>query len=291
MNWITGIQRAIDYVEDNLTECIDMREVAKRAYSSPFHFQRVFSILCGYTLGDYIRMRRLSLAGSELCSSDKKVIDIALKYGYETPESFSRAFSRFHGITPQQAKNGGNIRSFSRISVKFILDGGNIMNYRIEKKDRFNIICKTKRVTKPESETATADISEFWADCSNDGTVKKIIECIPENPSLKGLLGVCFSGDIENNAFPYAIGVEYDGKNVPDGLEVVEIPAHTYAVFTCKGKMPDAFVDTYRKICTEFFPQSDKYEYASGVELEVYPSDKTDDPDYTCEIWIAVNEK
>ena len=91
MNWITGIQRALDYVEAHLMESVDYEEAAKQAYSSSFHFQRVFSILCGFTLGDYIRMRRLTLAGSELASSAIRVIDAALKYGYDTPESFSRA--------------------------------------------------------------------------------------------------------------------------------------------------------------------------------------------------------
>ena len=98
MNWIQGIQAAIDYVEANITEEIDFEEVAKQAYSSSFHFQRVFGILCGFSLGEYIRMRRLSLAGEELSKGNAKIIDIALKYGYDTPESFSRAFTRFHGI-------------------------------------------------------------------------------------------------------------------------------------------------------------------------------------------------
>ena len=107
MDWIQGVQRAVDYVEAHITEPIDYEEAAKQAYSSSFHFQRVFSILCGFTLGDYIRMRRLSLAGNELASSGIRVIDAALKYGYDTPESFSRAFTRFHGVTPSQAKHAG----------------------------------------------------------------------------------------------------------------------------------------------------------------------------------------
>lgn len=118
MDWIYGIQKALDYVEAHLTDEIDYEAAAKEAYSSSFHFQRVFSILCGYTLGDYIRMRRLTLAAEELIRTDKKVLDIALKYGYNTPESFCRAFSAFHGITPTQARHGENVRSFSRLSVK-----------------------------------------------------------------------------------------------------------------------------------------------------------------------------
>ena len=128
MNWIQGLQRAIDYVEANLAGEIDMEEAAKQAYASPFHFQRVFGILCGYSLGDYIRMRRLSLAGEELAGGGARVIDVALKYGYDTPESFSRAFTRFHGIAPSEAKRGGRVKSFTPLSVKLTLTGGSKMD-------------------------------------------------------------------------------------------------------------------------------------------------------------------
>lgn len=292
MNWISGVQKAIDYVEVHLLEEIDYEAVAKEACSSKFHFQRVFSILCGFTLGDYIRMRRLALAAEELLRTNEKVIDIALKYGYDTPESFTRAFVRFHGVTPTQARQGRTVKSFSRLSVKLILTGGSSMDYRIEKMDAFPVICKRKAVGKPASAAATKDISAFWAECGADGTIGDIISCFPKEPRFKGLLGICFSADLEADKFPYGIGVEYDGRSIlHDSLEVVEIPAHTYVVFTCKGRMPDAFTETYRKIVTEFFPQNERYEYGQGIELEVYPSEKVDDPNYTCEIWIAVNEK
>lgn len=135
MDWITGIQNAINYIEDHLSEELDYEQIAKESFSSSFHFQRVFSILCGYTLGEYIRNRRLTLAGTELVASREKVIDIAYKYGYETPESFSKAFQKFHGVTPSQARNGGVVlKSFSRLSIKVSLEGGSIMNYRIEEK-------------------------------------------------------------------------------------------------------------------------------------------------------------
>ena len=174
MNWITGIQRAIDYTEEHLTDEIDYEAAARQAYSSAFHFQRMFGLLVGYTLGDYIRMRRLSLAADELCRTDDKIIDVALKYGYDTPESFSRAFTRFHGITPTEARRGGNIKSFSRLSVILILDGGNFMDYRIEKLGAFKVICKKKQVNKPQGDPATADISSFWGDVSQSGAMEKI---------------------------------------------------------------------------------------------------------------------
>lgn len=290
MDWITGIQRALDYTEQHLTEQIDYEEVAKQALSSSFHFQRMFSMLCGYSLGDYIRMRRLTLAAGQLTGSDDRVIDIALRYGYDTPESFSRAFTRFHGITPTEARRGGRVKSFSRLSVKLILSGGKNMDYRIEKKGPLRIICKRKQVNKPQGDTATADISAFWRECSENGTIAQICRCARFD-DLQGILGICFSGEMVDSSFPYAIGAEYNGLTFEnDALEIVEIPANTYAVFDCRGKMPDAFRETYRRICTEFFPQSN-YEYGNGVELEVYPSADVSNPDYTCQIWIAVIPK
>ena len=291
MNWIQGIQRAIDYVEANITDEIDFEEVAAQAYSSSFHFQRVFSILCGYSLGDYIRMRRLSLAGEELSKGNAKIIDIAMKYGYDTPESFSRAFARFHGITPSEAKRSGNVKIFTPLSVKLILSGGSKMDYRIEKRDAFQVVCKRKRVEKPQAPNATQDISAMWQEYGADGTMERLISCMAENPVMKGLLGICFSSELNAKQFPYGIGVEYDGRKIDDDLEIVTIPANTYAVFTSKGKMPDAFIETYHRVVTEFFPQSMQYEYAENVEFEVYSSADISDPDYKCEIWIAVNEK
>lgn len=292
MEWITGIQKAIDYIEQHLTDEIDYETAAREAYSSSFHFQRVFSILCGFTLGEYVRMRRLSLAANDIIHTDEKIIEIAMKYGYDSPESFTRAFTRFHGVTPSEAKRGAVVKSFSRLSVKLTLIGGTTMDYRIEKVDALKIVCKKKQVTKPENATATADISAFWDDCTADGTIKNILGYFPKEPRLKGLLGICFSCDMEANKFPYGIGVEYDGRPLADdSLEVVEIPENTYAVFACRGKMPESFSDTYKKIVTEFFPQNPRYEYGQGVELEVYPSDDVDNPNYYCEIWIAVKEK
>lgn len=290
MDWITGIQRALDYTEEHLTDEVDYEAAAKAACSSPFHFQRMFTMLVGFTLGDYIRMRRLALAAAELQRTNAKVIDIAMKYGYDTPESFSRTFARFHGVTPTGAKRGGNVKSFSRLSVKLILSGGSTMDYRIEKKDAFKLVCKKKQVTHPQGDTATADISAFWNEVGATGTMDAICK-YGRFDNYHGVLGVCFSDEMSDSAFPYGIGAEYNGAPLGgEGLEIVEIPAYTYAVFQCRGKMPDAFKDTYQKIVTEFFPQSG-YEYGQGVELEVYPSAEVQNPDYACEIWIAVKEK
>ena len=290
MDWITGISKAIDYIEEHITEPTDYARAAKEACSSPFNFQRVFALLCGYTLGDYVRMRRLTLAGEELLSTDAKVIDVALKYGYDSPESFSRAFTRFHGVSPSAVRKGAAIRSFSRICVKLILTGGSIMEYRIEKKQAAKIICRRREFTKPGDDYTNKEIPEFWNECGRDGSIQKLCGYIKDSAQFKGLLGVCFSTEMTDSGFPYGIGAEYDGESDPQNFEIVEIPAYTYAVFTVRGRMPDAFRETYRKICTEFFPQSG-YEYGNGVEIEVYPSADVQNPDYTCEIWIAVKPK
>jgi AraC family transcriptional regulator len=290
MDWITGIQRALDYTEEHLTDEVDIDAAARAACSSPFHFQRMFSLLVGLTLGDYIRMRRLTLAAGDLMRTDDRVIDIALKYGYDTPESFSRAFARFHGVTPTEARRGGSVKSFSRLFVKLTLSGGSTMDYRIEKKDAFQLVCRKKEVRQPQGDAATADISAFWNEVGADGTMDAICR-YGRFDNFHGVLGVCFSEELTDAAFPYGIGAEYNGAPMNgEKLDVVEIPAYTYAVFTCRGKMPDAFKDTYQKIITEFFPQSG-YEYGQGVELEVYPSADVQNADYACEIWIAIKKQ
>lgn len=292
MDWITGIQRAIDYVEDHITEPVDFEEVAKCAYSSSFHFQRIFSILCGFTLGEYIRCRRLSLAGSEMLSSDEKIIDIALRYGYDTPESFSRAFTRFHGITPSQAKTGHAVlKSFSRLTVKLILNGGNTMDYRIETKDAFKLIMKKKRVSRNRELTAV-EIGEFWQQCGTDGTISALCRYIPEDNIFKNcIVGASFGKDATDEEFPYAIGAMYNGAPVEEkDLIIEEIPAHTYVVFPCVGKMPESFQKLYQQIYSEFFPASE-YQPCGGTDFEAYPSSDVTAPDYRCEIWVAVEKK
>ncbi len=289
MDWITGIQKAIDYVEEHLLEPISYEETAKRAYASSFHFQRIFGIICGYTLGDYIRFRRLSLAGRELAEQNGKVIDVALKYGYDTPESFTRAFVRFHGVSPTQAKRGATLKTFSRLSVKLSLNGGTTMEYRIENRETFQLIVKKKRFPKGTELTAV-QISDFWAECGKDGTIGRMIESADESVIGKNIVGVSFEYEGTDDEFPYGIGAAYNGSgSLGKDVTVVTIPAHTYVVFACVGKMPEAFSDTYRNICTEFFPTS---EYRPiGLGFESYPSADVSNPAYQCEIWVAVEKK
>ena len=293
MDWIKSLQNAINYVENNLTEEIDIDKVAKIANSSPFNFQRVFSILCNYTLGEYIRNRRLSLAGSELASTDQKVIDVALKYGYESPESFTRAFVRFHGINPSQVKKkGGSLKIFSKISVKLILDGGSLMDYRIEKHDEFKIISKKKYFPIVSMEESQKDIPKFWDKCNKDNTVSTLINKYLEKDSFLNnvIIGACFENSDRKDEFPYGIGVFYNGNKVEKDFEIDTIPSLNWAKFKCIGPMPKALQTLLKSIYSEFFPSSE-YKPSGGYYLELYPQGDVTSNTYESEIWISVDKK
>ena len=131
-DWIEGFQESIDFMEQHLTDEPDIGEIAGKAALSPFYYQRIFGALCGMTVGEYIRARRMTLAAQDLAGSDAKVIDVALRYGYDSPDSFAKAFQRFHGITPSQAKEpGAPLRSLAPLHIKVSLEGGNMLDYRI----------------------------------------------------------------------------------------------------------------------------------------------------------------
>lgn len=194
MEWVKCLQRAIDYMEEHLEDAIDYEEIGRQAYSSSFHFQRVFHMISGYSVGEYIRNRRLTLAGVELSTENVKVIDVALKYGYNSPESFSRAFTKFHGITPAQAKNGNvNLKSFSRISVKLILEGGTAMDYRIEKREAFQVIAK-RASYEGGGEIASKNIHNTWETCIKDGTIQTLAGYVnPKNVFGGAIVGISFA--------------------------------------------------------------------------------------------------
>ena len=299
MDWITGMQKAIDYIEANLTEEIDYEKVAAQSFSSSYHFQRVFSILCGYTLGEYIRLRRLSLAGTELVTGKEKVIDIALKYGYDSPDSFSKAFQKFHGITPSQARADGNmLKSFSRLSIKISLEGGSVMNYRIEEKDEIILTGYKRRFSGIPGERMEQEKEMY-------------VKTRPLQYILQGL-----SGDVVNNfdiitniddeGYDFYIASqlnEYCRNNLnKDGVlgeefakyfENITIPPCTYAVFeTEKCAYPTTvFLDLRRKIASEWLPNSG-YQLKNAPELVVthwFEGEKRNQR-YR-ELWIPVEKK
>lgn len=281
MDWIAGIQRALDYVEDNITEELDYGEIARRAACSTVYFQRIFGILCGFPLGEYIRNRRLTLAGSELASTEAKVIDIALKYGYESPESFTRAFSKFHGITPSDAKkDGAALKSFSRLSVQIILKGGSFMDYKIVEKSAFYVIEKAETQNTADGENFKT-IPEFWRRSHMDGTVETVLSHASDKSRL---FGICYGSSVPNvETFEYAIAAECDENTAaPEGYRVHKIPERTWAVFECMYENPSDIQDLWRKICSEFFPASE-YVPTCEMDIEVYSTGS-----YKAQTWVPV---
>lgn len=287
MDWINGLSRALDYIEAHLTEETDFAQIAAQAYASSFHFQRIFSLLCGMTLGEYIRCRRLSLAGEALASTSQRVIDVALNYGYDNPESFSRAFKQFHGVTPSQAKSGrAQLKTFSRLSLKLIIQGGIIMNYRIETTQALPILVKKAGFSRT-TEIGPEAVQRFWTETMQDGTSQTLCQQLPtEGPLSHALLGIC-TNDPNADDFDYAIGALCSKNSCPDGLTLAALPAATWAVFPCEGALPDAFTQLWSAIYTEFFPNH--HDQPAGPYLEVYPSANIQSPDYCCEIWIALS--
>lgn len=279
MEWIQSLNSAIDYIEEHLLTDLRCEDIAEHIYSSSFHFQRVFSLLTGMTVGEYIRHRRLSLSGQELIMSNEKVIDVALKYGYKTPESFTKAFSRFHGTTPNQArKEGSNLKSFNRLVLKIKLEGGNIMDYKIVKREEYTVHAKTRYFT---AENCSKEIPKFWSEYFADGS----------HETVCGVLGICEQEKEGCKEFRYGIGCECrDNAEVANGFEKLTIPEYTWAVFKCVGPMPHSIQNMWERIYSEWLPQSE-YELIPDYDIELYTDGNNQSKDYLSEIWIPVKRK
>ncbi len=276
--WAEGIQNALQYIENNLTEELSIEDVAAKAYVSPFHFQRIFSVLCGFTVGEYIRSRRLTLAGEELSLSDARIIDIAIKYGYDSHDSFARAFTKFHGISPSAARErGANLKSFAPLKIKLTLEGGNMIEYRIVEKAAFTVMGRSRGFN---TETSYAEIPKFWGEHFATGGGELV----------KGMFGVCM--DSNGSEFEYLIADLYFPWNeVPEGYTTRVIPAGTWAVFPCRGAMPKALQDVNTKIWSEWLPSCKEYKLAGNYNVEMYLAPPTDDPNVThSEIWVPVEK-
>ncbi len=206
MDFIQNLQKAIDYMEAHITEPITYEDVAKGIYMSSYHFHRTFSLVTGMTANEYIRNRRLSMAGQELSISNAKVIDIALKYCYESSERFTKAFARFHGISPNVARRSGmKLKSFNRLLIKIKLEGGTVMDYRIEKREEFKLLTKIKKFRNESiSEEGNTEIPDFWKECGDDGT----FDVLKQNTSIHDVYGACAPISKESTHFDYGIGME-----------------------------------------------------------------------------------
>lgn len=286
MGWVESLQRAIDWMEEHIEEPVSIEEIAKQANSSVFHFQRTFAILTDCSVAEYLRRRRLTLAAHELSVTDRKIIDIAFKYGYDTPEAFSKAFRRQHGVTPSDArKHLGELQSFNRLVIQVNLKGADPMKYRIVEKESFQAIGVKQNFSLREGENMSG-IPEMWVEVNGDGTSDAIVKL--HNGEIKGLLGI-------NNNFQNGTTMDYwiaaeSTQQVPEGFLQLEVPASKWGVFEVRGAMPDAIQKVWKQIYSEWFP-SNPYENAGTAEMEVYPAGDSYSEDYVSEIWIPLKGK
>ncbi len=284
MDWITGMQNAVDYIEEHLTEEIDYEAAAAQMLSSSYHFQRIFSILCGFTVGEYVRNRRLTLAGAELAAGNGKVLDIALKYGYESPDGFAKAFRRFHGINPSAARtDGSRLKSFSRLVIKISMEGGRLMDYRIEEKQkmiltgykrRFHGAPYGKERMEQEEQLFVTTRGKQWFLI---GAAKEPGNeyCVITNVTDEGYdFYYCTKLDAwgRDNLYNHDVtGVDFvEGLK----LENIEIPQATYVIFETKdAKKPtrdyEKMLNERIRILTEWLPEMG-FQLAEGPELAVY---------------------
>ena len=278
MDWIRTINNAIEYMEGHLTDEITLADIAKHVNLSAFHFQRAFSLLAEMSPAEYLRKRRLSQAGAELTGGDVKVIDVALKYGYDSPESFTKAFTRFHGVSPMQVKKGGSIQFMNRFAVRMTIEGGCIMEYKIEKWEAMNLLMHAKNF---HAETSEAEIPKFWDEYYAHEEYRKI----------PGYLGLCAQQKTDGDEFRYGIGCKAsDVEGIPEGFEIIHIPEYTWAVFTCAGPVPKAIQAMWEKIYREWLPVSD-YELIPDYDIENYLPGDPSSRNYVSEICIPVRKK
>ncbi len=298
MDWLAKMNSALDYIEENLTGEVDYAVAARKACCSSFNFQRMFSFITGTSLAEYVRRRRLTQAGIELQNSSIKVLDLAVKYGYDSGVAFSRAFQAVHGITPTQARGAGvTLKAYPRISFQVTIKGVQPMNYRIETKEAFQMF-GLEGVFHPdkENESAPRTPHDLWVQSQANGEYKRLFQNaggLPSyvSPELCRLHGACGYRKTEGDTFPYMLGAFVAPASKTEGYTVVDIPAYTWVIFPSeKGSwdnIGDVIENLYKRVYSEWMPTSG-YELLEGVDLEIYGG--TDGEGYI-ELWFPVKKR
>lgn len=286
MDWMHDLNAAMDYIEQNLANDISLDEVARHAACSAFHLQRMFPYLTGTTLADYIRRRRMSMAAMELANTSARVIDVALRYGYDSPTAFARAFKAVQGMSPSEAKRpGAKLVQHPKLSFTLSLKGDVAMDYEIKDMPEFRVVGLLAG-NDWTMENAGEKASAFWSQLGASGKLPQVLAC-QDGSAPQGLLGISFCDD--GTFKGYLVGVATSVPCPPE-LEERIVPAATYAVFDCTGPMPDAMQNLQHRIITEWLPSSD-YEWASKADVEVYFGPNMTDPDYKSQVWLPIEKR
>ena len=296
MEWLTSIRGAVSFMETHLRDDIGLEDVARAVNLSPFFLQRGFSLMTGVGVGEYLRNRRLYEAALDLQKTGERVIDIALKYVYETPESFARAFARFHGATPTQVREGAAIRPFLPLIIHLSIQGGSQMDYKITPMFPFKVIGFQRAF---DYETSYAEIPRFWDEICEKYANNVYAGNAPANPYEQALVdncigeyGVCID-DMDGGKFRYLIAGKYTGGPVPEGMVLYEFPRGEWAVFNCVGPNPQTLQSVNTRIFREWLPGNPDYELSGTATVEWYDciNGEPTDPDYHSAIWVPVKRR
>ena len=274
-SWAEGFQQSIEYMERNMADSLEIEDIAAEAAFSPFYYQRIFGALCGMTVGDYIRALRMTLAAQELAVTGAKVIDVALKYGYDSPDSFAKAFQRFHGIPPSRAREpGAPLRSFAPLHIKISLEGGSMLAYQIVRKAAFTVV----GVKRPfHTDTSYQEIPKFWDEWMAQG----------EKRPIMGTFGVCIGTEGKN--FDYWIAdLYFPWEEIPEGCETRVIPGSLWAVFPCTVA---TLQDTNTRIWSEWLPALRGYSLAGDYDVELYLPPQDGSGEMSVAIWIPLRKE
>lgn len=281
MEWIERLNATMNYIEERLADEIEYEQIAKIACCSIYHYQRMFGYMAGVTLAEYIKRRRMSRAAADL-RGGKKVVDVALDYGYDSPTAFNRAFQSVHGVTPSLAKQKGvTLKTYPPISFKMTIKGVEEMNYRIEEKAPFRVVGLREPITN-DAEEAFKCVPLFWQKTAPQ--IPQIIALMSGEP--KGLLGVSTCNEVEGKQNYYYIAVASD-KPVSDGMTDMVVPASTWAIFPGNGT-PEDLQALQVRIVSEWLPTSG-YEWANAPDVEVYLGDDHENMQF--EVWLPVVKK
>ena len=289
MDFLKRMTEVIDYIEEHITEEINFNDVAKIACCGIYQFGRIFSYVVGVSFAEYIRNRRMSLAALEMQRSGVKVIDTAIKYGYSSPESFSRAFKEMHGVSPMEARSKSvTLKMFSRISFQISIKGAMDMNYRIEEKGAIKCVGGVYRYA-----AGANGFDNSWGiylDTKNEKLGKTPNEVIRDDYKLyrAPLWQVGMSHILEDGSIEMSIGAQAGDGDYAE-MDLFEIPAGTWAMFSGKGKVYEGLDALYTKMFTEWLPSSG-YEHAMQYTVEIYPPGDSQNDEYEFEIWIPVKK-
>ena len=296
MEWTETLRRTVDCLEAHLLEEDAAERAVKEACLSPVYLQKGFKLVTGYSIAEYVRNRRLYLAGLEMIAGREKVIDLAYQYGYDTPESFSKAFSRFHGVSPAQLRqNPGRLVPFLPLKITLTIRGGHGMDYTLDKREELRFVGLEREFS---GETSYREIPRFWDEFLGAFCRPMWAGKAPETALEKavcecniGEFGVCVEEGASPGRFRYLIAGLYDGREVPEGLTVCTLPAQEWARFRCSGPLPESLQSVNTKIFQEWLPGNPEFEIALGANVEWYSMGDTAAPDYESEIWLPVRRR